>query len=185
MGEREPTIRNLNLFGLTHGPVSSYLKDAGLISPDEGQIEAIEFNVVIKGGDAAAGGGSIVSQSPSVRVSPGYCFLFQQLYGAISDPETSPKVNHLVSFNVINEGRQKTVFRRPIPMHVLSCPSGPAHSIEWRSIFRFFESADVNVEWFINTAAYAAAEVEEDKTFTVLLIGDIVRDNLLPIIRRG
>src|SRR3990172_1276250 len=175
----EPRIKNLNLFGLTHGPVSSYLKDAGLISPDEGQIEAIEFHVDI------LADGSIDFESPSVRVSPGFAFLFHNLIGAVSHPtfETSA-VNHLVSAQVFNEGRQKPVFRRPIPMHLLVAP-GPAQNIEWKSIFRFFESADISVEWVIDTAAYAAVELEEEKTFTVLLIGELVRDNLLPIVERG
>ncbi len=56
--------------GLTHGPVSSYLIDAGLIAPSEAQIEAIEFHVDVDPD------GSISFQSESVRINPGFSFLF-------------------------------------------------------------------------------------------------------------
>ena len=123
--------------GLTHGPVSGYLIDAGLIAPSEAQIEAIEFHVDVDPD------GSIAAQSESVRISPGFSFLFSSMYAGRSIASTGEaelilrSKLHLVSFNVQNEGRNKAVFRRPIPMNILGCPSGPAHEMEWHSIFRF------------------------------------------------
>jgi hypothetical protein len=164
--------------GLTHGPVSSYLLDAGLISPNESQIEAIEFHVDV------ATDGAIVDQSPSVRIQPGFSFLFSQLLGARSFGDTDIEdadLLHLVSFNVQNEGRNKAVYRRAIPMNILTCPGGPAHAISWHGIFRFFESADISVDWTIDPA-YAGAAAE--RRYTVLLIGEIVNDAALPKVRR-
>jgi hypothetical protein len=166
--------------GLTGGPVSSYLIDAGLISPNEAQIEAIEFHVDVDTD------GTILDQSESVRVQPGYTFLMSALYGAASwgaTQDTDIDKLHLVSFNVLNEGRNKSVFRRPIPMNTLVCPGGPAHELEFRSIFRFFESADISVDWFVDPA-YGTPAADEPKRFTALLIGDIINVEALPKVSR-
>jgi hypothetical protein len=68
-------------------------------------------------------------------------------------------------------------------MNLLACPSGPAHDIQWHSIFRFFESADISVEWFIDPT-YPAAPEPVKARYTVLLIGDIVNDSVLPKVDR-
>ena len=55
--------------------------------------------------------------------------------------------------------------------------------LEFRSIFRFFESADISVDWFVDPS-YGTPVAEEPKRFTVLLIGDIINVEALPKVAR-
>jgi len=172
-----PTNQAIGRFGLTNGPVSSYLIDAGLISPEEAQIEAVTYQAIV---DTT---GQIIFQSPSARMTPGFAFLMNRMLGSISNPQQDPSVIDLVSFNVVNEGRSKSIFKRPIPMNLLVCPTGPAHLVEWNSHFRFFDSADITVDWSVDTAKYAAYLPADQKRFYVTLIGELVREELLPRVR--
>jgi hypothetical protein len=155
------------------GPVSGYLIDAGMISPDEAQVEAITYSAFI---DTA---GNITAQTASTRVTPGYVFLLDSIIGAVSDPSVDADVLDLVSFNVKNQGRNMAVFKTPIPMSILASPSGPAHELEWRGAYRFFESADISVDWSVDQTRYAAAAPAAEKRFYVTIMGDIVHESLV------
>lgn len=172
-----PTNQAIGRFGLTHGPVSSYLIDAGLISPEEAQIEAVTFSAIV------SPAGQFTFTSPSARMTPGYAFLFNRMLGTVSNPQQDPGVLDLVGFNVLNEGRNKSVFKRPIPMALIICPTGPAHLLEWNSHFRFFDSADISVDWSIDATRYVAAAPVAEKRFYATLIGELVREELLPRVK--
>lgn len=150
-------------------PVSDYAVDSGSFSPEKLQIEAIQYEVRI---DAA---GAITFQTASQRIQNGYYFILNKIAGAAEDPGTTSAQLDKVTFNVINEGRQRNLFRTMMNMSILVGPSGPAHYLEWHTDFRFFSAADIDVTWTVDTTGWTTA-----KRFYVLLQGELVHETLIP-----
>ncbi len=98
-----------------------------------------------------------------------------------------------ISFNVLNEGRQRPIFKAPIAMNLFINACGTTEGQKFPVPFTFFEGADVSVEWYVDVEglllqwAYAVAptfnprrilqtkDVSIRTEFYVYLIGTLIR----------
>jgi hypothetical protein len=58
-----------------------------------------------------------------------------------------------LGFNVMNEGRQKYVFKLPLAMNLFVNALGTTRGITLRTPINFFEGADIAVHWFVDRVA--------------------------------
>lgn len=152
-----------------HRPVSNYAIDAGSYPPEKLQIEAIQYEIRY---DVA---GAVTFQTASQRIQSGYYFVLNKITGSAEDPGTNSVQLDKVTFNVINEGRQRNLFRTMMNMSILVGPAGPCNYLEWHTDFRFFSAADIDVTWAIDVTGWVAA-----KRYYVLLQGELVHESLIP-----
>jgi len=158
-------------------PAMNYVVDLGSISPGEMQIEALRYRCEID--YPAQGTPEISYQTPSQRVQPGFYFIMTRIIAGMSEPADNDEVIHLVEFNVMNEGRNKDVFKTPINMSTMLGVGGARMDLVWGEHvgFRFFEGADTIVNWYVDLANWPE---ELKKNFYVILQGFNVRDLLIP-----
>lgn len=158
-----------------HKPVSNYIVDLASLSPGEMQIECLSFELHID--DA----GVIDFQSPSVRAQPGFYFVMNQIIAGVANPasENLNAVIHRISFNVLNEGRNKSVFKNPINFATMIDGLGQKTPMNFGPNvgFRFFDAADVIVEWNADLNLWP---IDVASRFYVKLMGFNVRGLLLP-----
>lgn len=157
-------------------PAMNYVVDLGSISPGEMQIEALRFKLSVDGTKTPP---EVDFTTPSQRVQPGFYFIMNRIIGGMSDPAQNADQIHLVEFNVMNEGRNKGVFKTPINMSLLLGHGGARMDLVWGQNvgFRFFEAADIIVDWYVDLANWTE---DLKKDFYVLLQGFNVRDLLIP-----
>lgn len=139
------------------GALQDYLTEVRRLVPEDAQPETLTYYALI------GPGGQIYTQSPSIRVAPGYMFALEQIRGGCPVP---PQMNDdvaaarvwtlaeflpFIGFNVLNEGRQKSIFRLPLAMNLFVSAIGSGEGQKYSVPFTFFEGADISVEWFVDT----------------------------------
>lgn len=157
-----------------HKPVSNYVVDLASLSPGEMQIECLNFELHIDDS------GVEQFRSPSVRAQPGFFFVMNQIIAGFNYISSDvPTVAHRISFNVLNEGRNKSVFKNPINLATMVSALGEHTPMNFglNVGFRFFDAADVIVEWFPDLNLWP---IEVESRFYVKLMGFNVRGLLLP-----
>lgn len=138
------------------GILQDYLKEVRRLKPEDAQPEVLTFYAWI------LEDGTINYQSPSVRVSPGYMFACEQIKASCPIP---PQMNDdssknriwtiaeflpFISFNVLNEGRQKLSFKNNLPMSIFVNSSGITEGLKFATPITFFEGADISVPWYVD-----------------------------------
>ena len=150
------------------GALLQYYSDlsSGLIPPENMRIEDLAFRVQI---DPA---GNIVAETQKITLISRLNFAFRRVQGWIMDPDLAGAAPALVSFNVQEQGRDFNVFKRPVQMSsVLS--RGGAGMAEWDGVYITIPGTDLAVNWFVDTARWAAL-VGATKEMGVQLLGDYV-----------
>lgn len=115
--------------------------------------------------------GQIVFESPSTRVQPGYAFFIEQIKGGCPIPPNvypddvgqpqNPVPAHVrayvigeflpyISFNVLNEGVSKSMFKTPLPMNLFVNALGTTEGLKFETPIAFFEGADITIQWFVD-----------------------------------
>jgi len=138
------------------GALQDYLKEVRRLVPEDGQPEILTFFASI------APNGTILTQSPSLRVKPGYMFALEQIRAGcpvppqMTDDESATRLWTLteflpyISFNVLNEGRQQPIFKLPLAMNLFVNSCGTTEGQKFSVPFTFFEGADISIEWFVD-----------------------------------
>lgn len=141
------------------GALQDYLKEVRRLTPEDAQPEVLTFVSTIDQN------GLINFQSPSVRVASGFMFACNQIRGGCPMPPapypddsgsignrlwTMPEFLPYIGFNVINEGRNKPMFKLPLAMTMFVDSGGTTQGLKFEVPMTFFEGADISVEWFVD-----------------------------------
>lgn len=138
------------------GALQDYLKEVRRLVPEDAQPETLTYFALI------GRSGQIITQSPSLRVVPGYMFALEQIRAGcpvppqMTDDESATRLWTLteflpyIGFNVFNEGRQQPVFKLPLAMNLFVNAVGTGEGQKFSVPFTFFEGADISVEWFVD-----------------------------------
>lgn len=150
------------------GALLQYLSDlsSGLIAPEDMRIEDLQFRVVI------GPNGQVISQSNAVTLVSRYNFAFRRVTGFGMNPDLMGAAPSLVSFNVKEQGRDFSVFKRPVSMQSVLGVNGSLRA-EWDGVYITVPGTDIAVEWTIDTQRWAAL-VGTTQEFGVQLLGDYV-----------
>jgi hypothetical protein len=130
------------------------------------RIEAFNFSVQINPA------GQITFESPAVQVVSRYDFAFRRIMGFALDPASVGAAAALVSFNVLEQGRNFNVFKQPINMQALLTTAGGGNLAEWDGVYITVPGTQLAVEWRVDTRW--AVLVGATKEFGVQLLGDNV-----------
>ena len=151
------------------GALIQYYSDlsSGMLPPEDMRIEDLQFRVRINPD------GTIAAQSNPVTLLSRYNFAFRRVSGFIMDPDLAGAAPMLVNFQVQEQGRDFTVFKRPVAMQSLLSRSGSGNIAEWDGVYITVPGTDLAVEWTIDTQRWAAL-VGATKEMGVQLLGDYV-----------
>jgi hypothetical protein len=151
------------------GALIQYYSDlsSGMLPPEDMRIEDLQFRVQIDPN------GNITSNSDKVTLLSRYNFAFRRVTGFIMDPDLSGAAPMLVNFQIQEQGRDFTIFKRPVSMQSLLSRSGSGNIAEWDGVYITVPGTDLSVEWTVDTARWAAL-VGATKEMGVQLLGDYV-----------
>jgi hypothetical protein len=151
------------------GALIQYYSDlsSGLLPPEDMRIEDLQFTVTI---DPT---GAIVRESNAVTLLSRYNFAFRRVTGFIMDPDLGGAAPFLVSFQIQEQGRDFSVFKRPVNMQSLISRSGSGNIAEWDGVYITVPGTDLAVQWTIDSARWPAL-VGATKEVGVQLLGDYV-----------
>jgi hypothetical protein len=127
----------------------TYIGDiaSGAIRPEDCRFEALTFSITI------SPTGQIVAQDPqnsTVQIVSRYNFVLERIYGSIENEQLAGAAASLVKFNLQEQGRNFTVFKRPIDFAALveGC-SAPYH---WDGVYICIPGTQFEVLWFVDAA---------------------------------
>lgn len=151
------------------GSLIQYYSDlsSGLLPPNNMRLEDLSFRVRINPA------GEVQFESPAVTVLDRYNFAFRRLSAWAMDPDLMGAAASLVSFQVREQGRDFSIFKKPIPMQSAITRSGSGNTIEWDGVYICVPGTNLAVEWTVDTKRWASL-VGATKEMGVQLIGDYV-----------
>jgi len=151
------------------GNLIQYYSDlsSGMLPPEDMRIEDLQFRIRINPD------GSIAAQSNPVTLLSQYTFAFRRVSGFIMDPDLAGAAPSLVNFQVQEQGRSFTVFKRPVSMQSLLSRGGSGNIAEWDGVYITVPGTDLAVEWTVDTQRWAGL-VGATKEMGVQLLGDYV-----------
>jgi hypothetical protein len=151
------------------GALASYYGDlsSGLIVPENMRIEDLTFRVQINPQ------GQIVSETQKITLISRYNFAFRRAIGWIMDPDLAGPAPSLVSFNIQEQGRDFSVFKRPVSMQSLVSRSGAGNPAEFDGVYITIPGTDLAVNWTVDSQRWPGL-VGATKEFGVQLLGDYV-----------
>ena len=151
------------------GALMQYYSDlsSGMLPPEDMRIEDLQFRVRI---DPA---GNIVQESNAVTLISRYNFAFRRVSGFIMDPDLAGAAPSLINFQIVEQGRNFRLFKRPVSLASLLSRSGSGNIAEWDGVYITVPGTDLAVEWTIDTARWPAL-VGATKEVGVQLLGDYV-----------
>lgn len=150
------------------GQLMLYYSDlsSGQLAPEDMRIEDLSFKVII---DPV---GQVTFESQAVTLISRYNFAFRRVVGFMMNPDIAAAAPSLVSFNVREQGRDFTVFKRPVSMQSVLGVNG-GQRIEWDGVYITVPGTDLAVEWLVDTQRWAAL-VGTTQEMGVTLLGDYV-----------
>ena len=163
------------------GALQDYMREVRRLVPEDAQPETLTYYALIN----QAGG--IITQSPSLRVAPGYMFALEQIRAGcpvppqMTDDDSATRLWTLteflpyIGFNVLNEGRQKAIFRLPLAMNLFINAVGTGEGQKYSVPFTFFEGADISVEWFVDLVGLLQTAMTSSRVFDPASLGGDVR----------
>jgi len=123
-----PRSQNVgNVERIPPGALVQYYADlaSGIVAPEDMRIESLEYRVTI---DPL---GNIVEATEPTQIVARYNFALRAITGFIMDPDLAGAAPNLVSFNVLDQGRNFEVFKRPVNMQSLISRSGSGNIAQW------------------------------------------------------
>lgn len=154
--------------GVPPGALIQYYSDlsSGLLAPEDMRIEDLSFSVII---DPLGG---ITKQSNAVTLVSRYNFAFRRATGFAMDPTMLGPAAALISFNIREQGRDFTIFKRPVTMaSILS--GGAGNTAEWDGVYVTVPGTDLAVDWTIDSQRWPGL-VGRTVEVGVQLLGDYV-----------
>lgn len=153
---------------MTPGQLMLYYSDltSGLLAPEDMRLEDLQFRVQI---DPT---GQVTVQSQAVTLISRYNFAFRRAVGFIMNPDLAGAAPMLVNFNIREQGRDFTVFKRPVSMQSVLGTSGGLRA-EWDGVYITVPGTDLAVDWTIDTQRWPAL-VGTTQEMGVQLLGDYV-----------
>ena len=166
----QPRSKNVgNVQRIPPGALVQYYADlaSGIVAPEDMRIESLEYRVTI---DPL---GNIVQATEPTQIVARYNFALRRISGFIMDPDLAGAAPNLVSFNVLDQGRNFEVFKRPVNMQSLISRSGSGNIAQWDGTFIMVPGAQVEVSWKIDTARWPVL-VGATKQLGIQVSGDYV-----------
>jgi len=150
------------------GALLQYYSDlsSGLIPPEDMRIEDLQFRVQI---DPL---GNILAQSNPVTLISRFNFAFRRMIGWMMNPDIAGPAAALVSVQIKEQGRDFSVFKRPVSMQSLVGTSAPAEA-NWDGVYITVPGTDLAVEWTVDTQRWPGL-VGATREMGVQLLGDYV-----------
>ncbi|NJN63458.1 MAG: hypothetical protein HC882_00340 [Acidobacteria bacterium] len=148
------------------GPILEYYGDiaSGAIRPEDVRIEDLSFEVVI-GAD-----GSILSQTEKITVVSRYSFAIKRVYASLVEAADVDAAKGLVKFNLQEQGRNFTVFKRPVDIGAILTVKEPLY---WDGVYICVPGTDFEAVWSVNQARWAAL-VGASRILSVSVTGDYI-----------
>ena len=148
------------------GALIQYYSDlsSGLLAPEDMRIEDLQFRCRINPL------GEVTFESESVMVVSRYNFAFRRVVGAAMNPELVGAAPMLVDFNIREEGRNFTIFKRSVSMQSVL---GGSNIAEWDGVYICVPGTQISVQWEVDTQRWAGL-VGATVEFCVQLLGDYV-----------
>jgi hypothetical protein len=151
------------------GPLVSYYSDlsSGLLPPENMRIEDLTYRVVI---DPA---GNITFESPAVQVISNFNFALRRIVGWNMNPAVQGFAPGLVSFNVVEQARNFSVFKKNVAMTSISAVGGAGNIMEFDGVYISIPGTQLAVTWQVDTQRWPIL-VGTTKEMGIQLIGDYV-----------
>ncbi len=151
------------------GPLLSYYNDlaSGQLPPENMRIENLEFRVRI---DPA---GEVQSSTEAVQIISQFNFALRRIAGFAMNPAGLGNAGGLISFNVFEQGRNFSVFKKPISFGSVISTSGAGNLAEWDGVYVCVPGTQLVVTWSVDTQRWASL-VGATREVGVQLIGDYV-----------
>lgn len=151
------------------GPLVHYYSDlsSGLLAPEDMRIENLAFSVRI---DPT---GAITAETPATQVVSRYNFAIRRVAGFAMNPLAVGNAGALVTFQIIEQGRNFNVFKRPVNMQSILATGGAGNLAEWDGVYICVPGTDLQVQWTVDTARWPAL-VGATREFGIQIMGDYV-----------
>lgn len=153
---------------LRPGQLMLYYSDlsSGILAPEDMRVEDLSFRVQI------SPTGQVLFESQAVTLVSRYNFAFRRAVGFCMNPDLAGAAPMLVNFNIREQGRDFSVFKRPVSMQSILNVAGGLRA-EWDGVYITVPGTDLAVEWTIDTQRWAAL-VGTTQEMGVSLLGDYV-----------
>jgi len=149
---------------LVIGPTLGYYSDlgSGRLYPERARIEALQYRVRI---DAA---GDITYEMPPVTMISNYNFVLRKIIAFAMNPEGMGNAAALVDFNLMEQGRGVSVFKRAI-----SFAAALQRPLEWDGVYITIPGTVLECQWAIDTTRWTSL-VGASRELGIELLGELI-----------
>jgi len=150
------------------GAILTYYGDiaSGAIRPEDVRFDAITYRLIV---DQT---GTQVFASDKTTVIARYNFAIRRIYGSVLNPEFAGPAAGLIKFNVLEQGRNFNIFKRPLTLSAIT-PGGSTEPYVWDGVYICVPGTDLEVSWTIDSALFATL-VGATKFAEVVVVGDYI-----------
>lgn len=150
------------------GAILTYYADiaSGAIRPEDVRFDALTFRAIV---DPT---GTLVFASDKVTVIARYNFAIRRMYAAVLNPEFAGPTAGLVKFNVLEQARNFSIFKRPLTLSAVTS-GGSTEPYVWDGVYITVPGTDLEVSWTIDSALFATL-VGASKIAEVVIVGDYI-----------
>ena len=152
------------------GPVLGLYSDLGsqYLSPERARIEALQYRIRIDPN------GDITYEMPPVTMVSNYIFALRKIVGfALNEASIGPAAA-LIDFNLGEQGRSFTLFKRPISFAALL-----KQPMEWDGAYLTLPGTVLECTWAIDTTRWPSL-VAAPREIGIQLLGELVRPAGMP-----
>jgi len=151
------------------GPLLGYYSDlaSGYLFPEKARIESLQFRCRV---DPS---GSITFQTPPVQIVSNYNFVIRKIAGFAMNPGSLGNAPALIDFNLVEQGRSFSVFKRNVSFASLISLSGAGNVAEWDGAYICVPGTSFDVTWAVDTSRWGPL-VGASREVGIQLIGDLV-----------
>lgn len=141
--------KSIQVSQIPPGELLTYVGDiaSGALAPEDIRLETISFTAVI------GPNGQLLSQSPdngTVQIASRYNFVIEEIHGSIENPRLAGAAASLVKFNLEEQGRNFTIFKRPVDFATLVESSGQPY--RYRGTYICVPGTQFQILWFVDPA---------------------------------
>lgn len=160
---------NIKTSQIPPGAKLTYVGDiaSGAIRPEDSRIEALSFTIIV------GPNGQIVSQSPdnsTVQIVSRYNFVIERVYGSIENAPLAGAAPSLIRFNLQEQGRNFTVFKRNVDFAALV--EGCSSPYRWDGVYICVPGTQFEAQWQIDPSW--ASLVGGSRRLTVTVTGTYI-----------
>lgn len=161
--------KDIQVSQIPPGELLTYVGDlaSGAIAPEDIRIEILSFTAVI------GPNGQIIAQAPdngTVQIVSRYNFVIEEIHGSIENPQLAGAAPALVKFNLEEQGRNFSVFKRPVDFATLVESCGTPY--RFKGTYICVPGTQFQISWTIDPAW--AALVGGQRRVTVSVVGTYI-----------